>query len=52
MFSGLGSQYVNMGLGLYQTEPVFQDEMNRCFEIIKPLVDYDIKEILKTSENS
>ncbi|UCH95068.1 MAG: amino acid adenylation domain-containing protein, partial [Candidatus Aminicenantes bacterium] len=49
MFPGLGSQYVNMGLGLYQSEPVFREEMNRCFEILKPLMGYDIKEILYPS---
>jgi acyl transferase domain-containing protein len=36
MFSGLGSQYVNMGLELYQKEPVFREEMDRCFDILKP----------------
>ena len=46
MFSGLGSQYVNMGLDLYRSEPVFREEMDRCFNILHPLVDYDIKEIL------
>jgi acyl transferase domain-containing protein/acyl carrier protein len=46
MFPGLGSQYVNMGRELYQNEPLFREEMDRCFEILKPLTDYDIKEIL------
>jgi len=46
MFPGQGAQYVNMGLGIYKTEPVFQEEMDRCFEILKPLMGYDIKEIL------
>jgi acyl transferase domain-containing protein/acyl carrier protein len=46
MFPGLGSQYVNMGRELYQTESVFRREMDRCFEILKPLLGYDLKEIL------
>jgi acyl transferase domain-containing protein/2-polyprenyl-3-methyl-5-hydroxy-6-metoxy-1,4-benzoquinol methylase/acyl carrier protein len=46
MFPGLGSQYVNMGRELYQKEPLFRDEMDRCFEILNGLVDYDLKEIL------
>ena len=46
MFAGLGAQYVNMGRELYQKEPVFREETDRCLEILKHLVDYDIKEIL------
>jgi acyl transferase domain-containing protein/acyl carrier protein len=46
MFPGQGSQYVNMGLDLYETEPVFRHEMDRCFEILKSLMDHDIKETL------
>ncbi len=46
MFPGQGSQYVEMGLGLYQTEPVFREELDRCFGILKSLMGYDIKEIL------
>jgi acyl transferase domain-containing protein/acyl carrier protein len=46
MFSGQGAQYVNMGRDIYETERVFREEMDRCFEILKPLMDCDIKEIL------
>jgi acyl transferase domain-containing protein/acyl carrier protein len=46
MFPGLGAQYVNMGRELYDTESIFREEMDRCFEILKPLLEYDIKEIL------
>jgi acyl transferase domain-containing protein/thioesterase domain-containing protein/acyl carrier protein len=46
MFSGLGSQYVNMGLSLYKNEPLFQEEIDRCFDILEPLMGYDMKEIL------
>jgi acyl transferase domain-containing protein len=46
MFCGQGSQYVNMGIDLYRTEPIFRGEMDRCFEILNPLVDVDLKEIL------
>jgi amino acid adenylation domain-containing protein len=46
MFPGLGSEYVNMGRELYEKQPLFREEMNRCFEILKPLLGYDIKEIL------
>jgi len=42
MFSGQGAQYVNMGRDLYETEPVFRQEMDRCFSLLK----YDLKEIV------
>jgi acyl transferase domain-containing protein/SAM-dependent methyltransferase/acyl carrier protein len=50
MFPGLGAQYVNMGRELYETEPVFRQEADRCFEILKPIMDFDIKEILYPGE--
>ncbi|MCP5107299.1 MAG: acyltransferase domain-containing protein, partial [bacterium] len=50
MFAGLGSQYVNMGRGLYEEEPVFRKEMDRCFQILDTLVDVDLKEILYPPE--
>ncbi|MCP4217668.1 MAG: type I polyketide synthase, partial [bacterium] len=34
MFPGQGSQYVNMARGLYETEPLFRQEMDNCFELI------------------
>jgi acyl transferase domain-containing protein/acyl carrier protein len=46
MFPGLGAEYVNMGRGLYQTEPAFREEMDHCFEILNGILDYDAKEIL------
>jgi acyl transferase domain-containing protein/acyl carrier protein len=46
MFCGQGSQYVNMGIDLYRTEPIFREEMDQCFEILNTLVDVDLKEIL------
>ena len=50
MFPGLGSQYTHMGLGLYRDEPLFRKEADRCFEIVNPLLDYDIKAILYPGE--
>ncbi len=49
IFSGQGSQYVNMGLDLYNQEPQFREEMNHCFHILESLCDANIKDILYPS---
>ncbi|BAY30104.1 beta-ketoacyl synthase [Nostoc carneum NIES-2107] len=46
MFPGQGSQYVNMGLNLYNHEPVFREVVDRCAEILKPLLGRDLREIM------
>jgi len=46
MFCGQGSQYADMGIDLYRTEPVFRQEMDRCFDLLKNLMGFDIKTIL------
>lgn len=46
MFAGLGGQYVNMGAGLYREEPLFREEVDRCFDIIKSETGKDIKPLL------
>jgi len=46
MLAGQGTQYVNMGLDLYRREKVFKEETDRCFAILKPLMGFDIKDIL------
>ncbi|MGD2087189.1 MAG: SDR family NAD(P)-dependent oxidoreductase [Candidatus Aminicenantes bacterium] len=46
MFPGLGAQYVNMGLDIYRVEPVFREEMDRCFAILKPIIGFDLKQVI------
>ncbi|WP_278248406.1 polyketide synthase [Niastella populi] len=47
LFPGGGSQYQNMGLGLYEMkESVFRKTMNDCFEIAEKLSDINFKNIL------
>ncbi|MCC5641835.1 aminotransferase class III-fold pyridoxal phosphate-dependent enzyme [Nostoc sp. CHAB 5824] len=46
MFPGQGSQYVNMGLNLYNRESVFQEVVDQCAEILKPLLGRDLREIM------
>lgn len=52
MFSGLGSQYVDMGRDLYRSKVAFRETMDRCFEILSTLKDFDLKEILYPSSGN
>lgn len=52
MFSGQGAQYVNMGLELYRTESIFQEQIDRCSEILKPYLSFDLRDILYPDEEN
>ncbi len=46
MFSGQGSQYVNMGRGLYEHEPTFREQFDRCASLLKPHLGFDLTTML------
>ena len=46
MFPGNGAQYANMGRGLYEQEPVFRREVDRCAELLRPLLGLDLRTVL------
>ncbi|TBR57004.1 polyketide synthase [Westiellopsis prolifica IICB1] len=50
MFSGQGSQYVNMGRELYENETIFQEQVDHCCELLKPHLQIDLRTILYPSE--
>ena len=53
LFSGQGSQYVNMGRELYQTEPVYRKVIDACAELARPNLGFDFRTILyPTLENA
>ncbi|GEO10786.1 polyketide synthase [Segetibacter aerophilus] len=52
MFPGQGSQYLNMGLGLYQNEPVYKQSIDTCAELLLPYLKIDIRHIIFPTENS
>jgi acyl transferase domain-containing protein len=50
MFTGQGSQYVNMGLNLYQNEPVFKENIDKCCSFLKPYMGMDLRDLLFVSD--
>jgi len=38
MFPGGGAQYADMGRGLYEREPVYREEIDRCLALLRPRV--------------
>jgi len=49
MFSGQGSQYVNMALELYQVESAFREQVDICAELLKPHLGLDLRYVLYPS---
>ncbi|MEA5516071.1 type I polyketide synthase [Nodularia sp. UHCC 0506] len=46
MFSGQGSQYVNMGKELYENELIFTEQVDYCCELLKPHLGMDLRTVL------
>jgi acyl transferase domain-containing protein/thioesterase domain-containing protein/acyl carrier protein len=46
MFPGQGTQYLNMGRGLYSQETVFRDQIDHCSMLLLPHLGFDLREIL------
>jgi acyl transferase domain-containing protein len=46
MFPGQGTQHVDMGLAVYQTEQVFREQVDRCAEILRPHLGLDLRDRL------
>src|SRR5256885_6920677 len=46
LFSGQGSQYVGMCRGLYDSEPAFHENLDRCAAALRPLLPLDLRQIL------
>jgi len=52
MFPGQGSQYLNMGKYFYEHEIVFREAVDRCAEILRPLLDRDLLQVIYPTQNN
>ncbi|HEY0736955.1 MAG TPA: SDR family oxidoreductase, partial [Herpetosiphonaceae bacterium] len=46
MFSGQGAQYPGMAADVYRDEPIFREALDRCAELLQPLMGQDIRSII------
>ena len=46
LFPGGGTQHANMGLELYRGDTAFRDDVDRCCELLRPELDFDLRELL------
>src|SRR5262249_31958105 len=51
LFPGQGAQYAGMGEDLYRAEPVFRAQVDRCSEWLRPVLEFDLREVLYPAEN-
>ena len=46
MFPGQGAQQAGMGAQLYADEPIFREAMDRCAELLRPILGDDLRPIM------
>ncbi len=52
LFTGQGSQYEDMGLRLYETQPTFRKVIDQCDEILRSYLDIPLLEVLYVGDKS
>ncbi|MBW4428175.1 MAG: SDR family NAD(P)-dependent oxidoreductase [Nostoc desertorum CM1-VF14] len=51
MFPGQGAQYVGMAKELYQTEPIFREQVDRCCLLLEPHLGLDLRSVIYPHES-
>ncbi|HYC90500.1 MAG TPA: type I polyketide synthase, partial [Thermoanaerobaculia bacterium] len=51
LFPGQGAQYGGMAKGLYDSEPLFREIVDRCAEVLQPHLGLDIRTVLFDEQN-
>jgi acyl transferase domain-containing protein len=46
LLPGLGDQYLDMGRGLYESEPEFSRHVDHCSELLQPLLGVDLRKTM------
>lgn len=46
MFNGQGAQHLYMGAELYESAPVYREQVDRCAERLQPLLGLDLRNVL------
>ncbi|HEY1808654.1 MAG TPA: SDR family NAD(P)-dependent oxidoreductase [Acidobacteriaceae bacterium] len=46
LFPGQGAQFVYMGRDLYETVPLFREIVDRCCDVLKPMLEFDLRTVL------
>ncbi|HEY0404742.1 MAG TPA: type I polyketide synthase, partial [Pyrinomonadaceae bacterium] len=50
MFPGQGAQHLRMARDVYQAEPFFRQQVDRCCELLRPQLGLDLREVMFAEE--